>query len=664
MKYKARYGLDVGSGWEVAENAARIPLNVGLGYYHGLQIGQGLGLDESSQIRLGRMNALNMGLSSTSTFFNSLQQRREAKDRQAYLQSLDYINQPYDRYAYNSYLGGPRQGNYFQAGGLISPVAIRETSTVNKNLGFNDLIFTRQQKEYPNLIERATDWLGVTNFQSHYDKINQGVDAYNAKVTPYLGKNKVSSYNMKKGGEMPCYECGGKVKYEDGGTYPDDPPEKLNSNLEQKNEYRRRVSEYQAQLDAEIARVKNVRQNITTSAERQFQRNSRTRTRLPEYSAYCHTRSCEVLQDAGATVARRTRSVRNKEDYYEPGEVMPIIPGNMSFVARAESLGFEKVRPGEYQAGDIIQRIEDGIPVHSMIYADNKGRTPIVYSDPGAGTRYDRVPLKGTQSTQGWRYVGNQKERQDRLNRLLAEKAYYENLQMPDVTMLPILQSSEVPMKTRDIERRPEPTRVVENNQRKNKEPRRQESKIDNIADLYYGRMQEGGEIDFYDQLPNEVVFDAIPTQEYSLDSLDSIGSLSTPSSTQKPSIPQTESAPKGGSIAVSHNNPGNIKYGDFAKQYGATPGRKATDGGIFAVFPDIETGLVAQRNLLQGKNYRNLTVADAMRRWSNNGYAGEIYPAVANKRMSELTESERQELQRRQIKREDGDMFRIVYGR
>src|SRR5574343_421082 len=74
---------------------------------------------------------------------------------------------------------------------------------------------------------------------------------------------------------------------------------------------------------------------------------------------------------------------------------------------------------------------------------------------------------------------------------------------------------------------------------------------------------------------------------------------------------------PKGGSIAVSHNNPGNIKFGDFAKKYGAIEGRRATDGGVFANFPSIEAGLEAKKDLLLGNSYRNLTVDQAMKRWS-----------------------------------------------
>jgi hypothetical protein len=114
---------------------------------------------------------------------------------------------------------------------------------------------------------------------------------------------------------------------------------------------------------------------------------------------------------------------------------------------------------------------------------------------------------------------------------------------------------------------------------------------------------------------------------------------------------------PKSGSIAVSHNNPGNIKYGDFSKRYGATPGRNATDGGVFANFPDVATGLKAKQDLLLGKSYRNLSVDQAMKRWSNNGYDGNIYPEIRNKKIAELSTEELSELSNRQIKREDGKM-------
>ena len=120
-----------------------------------------------------------------------------------------------------------------------------------------------------------------------------------------------------------------------------------------------------------------------------------------------------------------------------------------------------------------------------------------------------------------------------------------------------------------------------------------------------------------------------------------------------------SKNIPQGGSIAVSHNNPGNIKFGEFAKKYGATEGRRATDGGVFAQFPDVETGLKAKQDLLLGKGYRDLTVDQAMKRWSNNGYGGELYPEIANKRISDLSDEELSTLSQKQIKREDGAMAR-----
>lgn len=125
------------------------------------------------------------------------------------------------------------------------------------------------------------------------------------------------------------------------------------------------------------------------------------------------------------------------------------------------------------------------------------------------------------------------------------------------------------------------------------------------------------------------------------------------------PSNSTSKTLPQGGSIAVSHNNPGNIKFGEFAKKYGATEGRRATDGGVFAQFPDVETGLKAKQDLLLGSGYRNLTVDQAMKRWSNNGYGGELYPEIANKKISDLSDEELSSLSQKQIKREDGAMAR-----
>jgi len=79
--------------------------------------------------------------------------------------------------------------------------------------------------------------------------------------------------------------------------------------------------------------------------------------------------------------------------------------------------------------------------------------------------------------------------------------------------------------------------------------------------------------------------------------------------------------------VATRANNPGNIKDGPFARSQpgyvGAGP--EATDGGRFAVFDSPASGFAAQGNLLSGPAYRNLSVGDALTKWSNGGYGGEL---------------------------------------
>ena len=61
------------------------------------------------------------------------------------------------------------------------------------------------------------------------------------------------------------------------------------------------------------------------------------------------------------------------------------------------------------------------------------------------------------------------------------------------------------------------------------------------------------------------------------------------------------------------NNNPGNIKYGKYAKAQGATGQDK--DG--FAVFPDPTLGHTAMYNLLTGDSYKNLPVKSAITKWT-----------------------------------------------
>jgi hypothetical protein len=67
-----------------------------------------------------------------------------------------------------------------------------------------------------------------------------------------------------------------------------------------------------------------------------------------------------------------------------------------------------------------------------------------------------------------------------------------------------------------------------------------------------------------------------------------------------------------GGTRAWRNNNPGNIRSGSFANRHGAI----GSAGGM-AVFPDEATGEAAQRALLRGSTYRDLTVDQAIARRS-----------------------------------------------
>lgn len=68
----------------------------------------------------------------------------------------------------------------------------------------------------------------------------------------------------------------------------------------------------------------------------------------------------------------------------------------------------------------------------------------------------------------------------------------------------------------------------------------------------------------------------------------------------------------QGGNRNWRNNNPGNIEYGPFAISMGATG-----SDGRFAIFPTMDMGYKAADALMKGKNYQNLSIADAIKRWA-----------------------------------------------
>jgi hypothetical protein len=85
-----------------------------------------------------------------------------------------------------------------------------------------------------------------------------------------------------------------------------------------------------------------------------------------------------------------------------------------------------------------------------------------------------------------------------------------------------------------------------------------------------------------------------------------------------------------GGDRNWRNNNPGNIEYGPFAMQYGAVG-----SDGRFAIFPSEELGRKAQDALLKSKNYANLSLENAIKRYAPSNendpksYANQIMKAT-----------------------------------
>ena len=92
------------------------------------------------------------------------------------------------------------------------------------------------------------------------------------------------------------------------------------------------------------------------------------------------------------------------------------------------------------------------------------------------------------------------------------------------------------------------------------------------------------------------------------------------------------------------NNNPLNIKESQHTRGYTGVVGRDpypAADSGHFLIFDTVQSGFNAAKRLLSTDGYINKTVDAAMRRWSNNGYGGEILPSIKNKPIASLSRSE-----------------------
>lgn len=110
------------------------------------------------------------------------------------------------------------------------------------------------------------------------------------------------------------------------------------------------------------------------------------------------------------------------------------------------------------------------------------------------------------------------------------------------------------------------------------------------------------------------------------------------------------------GTIASQTNNPLNIKYVPNNDLGAQDSGIVAKDGGTFAAFASPEDGLNAAIKLLQSDAYSNLTIDQAMKKWSNNGYGADVSPTLnPNQKVGSLSDSQLTQLVNDMAKRESG---------
>lgn len=110
------------------------------------------------------------------------------------------------------------------------------------------------------------------------------------------------------------------------------------------------------------------------------------------------------------------------------------------------------------------------------------------------------------------------------------------------------------------------------------------------------------------------------------------------------------------GTIASQTNNPLNIKFSATSPAGGRDSGVAGQDGGTFAAFNSASDGLQAGIKLLKSDVYSNLTVDQAMKKWSNSGYGAEVSSSLnPNQTISSLSDSQLQQLVTDMAKRESG---------
>lgn len=125
---------------------------------------------------------------------------------------------------------------------------------------------------------------------------------------------------------------------------------------------------------------------------------------------------------------------------------------------------------------------------------------------------------------------------------------------------------------------------------------------------------------------------------------------------------------PKGpGQISYTHNNPLNVHFGKFAQKYGASKGSDDAGGNV-AIFPDLQTGIKANTDLLFGSTYINLPISKARNKWVSgnpdtpNASTNDIVKAMGKDvPLSQLSPKEKDKLFKLFAKWEGSQAYKLI---
>ncbi len=118
--------------------------------------------------------------------------------------------------------------------------------------------------------------------------------------------------------------------------------------------------------------------------------------------------------------------------------------------------------------------------------------------------------------------------------------------------------------------------------------------------------------------------------------------------------------------VSYTHKNPLNIHWskGGFAEQYGGIKGAPDQKGFV-AKFPSFDVGVQAAKDLLFGPSYINLNIEEARNRWvtgdpkkSADSSKNIVKALGSNKKLSELTDAEKDKLIKEFIRWEGKDAY------